>query len=150
MGAPQGTSVSNTPTGASPGLDAGDNGVIPVRDNVIGSDATIESAKLEPLKPEPTSTSATTSTEDASKGVASVLDGLAASQPAKTAGDLIGQATGELRVCHLILAGCRLMAFATLPRSRQPGIRGRCWKEIESTCFCRPNHFYRSLPRLYR
>jgi len=91
MGAPQGTSVSNTPTGASPGLDAGDNGVVPVRDNVIGSDATIESAKLEPLKPE------ATTTEDASKGVASVLDGLAASQPAKTAGDLVNQATGELR-----------------------------------------------------
>lgn len=91
MGAPQGTSVSNTPTGASPGLDAGDNGVVPVGDNVIGSDATIESAKLEPLKPE------ATTTEDASKGVASVLDGLAASQPAKTAGDLVNQATGELR-----------------------------------------------------
>ena len=131
MGAPQGTSVSNTPTGASPGLDAGDNGVVPVRDNVIGSDATIESAKLEPLKPEAISTSATTSAEDASKGVASVLDGLAASQPAKTAGDLIGQATGELRRAYFILAGWRLIAFVSLPRPRQPGIRGRCRKEIE-------------------
>jgi hypothetical protein len=86
--------MSVTPTGASPGLDGGANGEIVQKDNVIGADSTLESTKLEPLKPE-TGVATGSSTTTTDKQVSEVLDGLADSQPVKTAGDLINQAAGE-------------------------------------------------------
>jgi hypothetical protein len=87
--------MSVTPTGASPGLGGGANGEIEQKDNVIGADSTLESTKLEPLKPQAQAGDVT-----ADKQVSQVLDGLADSQPAKTAGDLINQAASESRRGH--------------------------------------------------
>ena len=86
--------MSVTPTGASPGLDGGSAGQVEEKDNVIGSDSTLESTKLEPLEPE-AKTGAEGMTND--KQVTAALDGLADSQPVKTAGDLMNQAAGESR-----------------------------------------------------
>lgn len=92
--------MSVTPTGASPGLDGGSAGEIQEKDNVIGSDSTLESAKLEPLKPEVVAPSTGSATTD--KQVSQVLDGLAESQPVKTAGDLMNQASGEFLVARCL------------------------------------------------
>lgn len=96
--------MSVTPTGASPGLDGGANGEIVQKDNVIGADSTLESTKLEPLKPE-TGASTGSSTATTDKQVSEVLDGLADSQPVKTAGDLINQAAGAYFQGRSIQAG---------------------------------------------
>jgi hypothetical protein len=49
MGAPQGTSMSSVPTGASAGLDAGANGQIEIKDSVIGPDSTIAAVLRPPV-----------------------------------------------------------------------------------------------------
>lgn len=73
--------------------------------DVIGKESTIQSTKLEPLekdavpaepKPEP----------------ASVLDSLADSQPAKTAGDLYNSAAGMSHSFAYMLVACSITLFA--------------------------------------
>jgi hypothetical protein len=102
MGAPQGTSMSSVPTGASAGLDAGANGQIEIKDSVIGPDSTIAAVQLEPLEKTATETTGTASSTSTTKsqGIAGVLDSLADSQPGKSATDMLNQASSEFETLH--------------------------------------------------